>query len=125
MSEIHKFIGYAIPIGFGLMALWALLAFFRNRSPAEWFWRAVALVQVLLGLQVAVGIFLLLAGLVPPGRGGAWLHYAYGGLFPFAVLVAAHRYARTHAEVAWVIFGIAALVNFGLTFRALMTGLGI
>jgi hypothetical protein len=125
MSEIHKLIGYAIPTGFALMALWALLAFLRNRSPADWFWKMVSVVQVLLGLQVAVGILLLLAGLTPTGGGAAWLHYAYGGLFPFAVLVAAHRYARAHSEVAWVIFGIAAIVNFGLTFRALMTGLGI
>jgi hypothetical protein len=124
LSQVHELVGYSIPMGFGLMALWAMLAFFRNRSPEQWFWRTVGLVQVLLGLQVAIGILLLLAGLTPPSEGGAWLHYAYGGLFPFAVLVAAHRYARAHAEVAWVIFGIAALVNFGLTFRALMTGLG-
>jgi hypothetical protein len=68
---------------------------------------------------------LFLSGLNPPEQGGpAWLHYAYGGLFPAALLVFAHRFATRHREVAWLVFGFVAFVNFGLTLRALMTGLG-
>jgi hypothetical protein len=42
-----------------------------------------------------------------------------------AVLVAAHRFARKQEGISWIVFGLAALVIFGLTFRALQTGLGI
>ncbi len=124
MSRVHLYIGYVVPAAFLLLALWSLFAFLRNKTPSRWFWNLLGFVQVILGLQVVVGSLLFLTGLRPPPSGVAWLHYAYGGLFPAAVLVAAHRGARTHQDVAWVIFGFAAFVNFGLTFRALGTGLG-
>jgi hypothetical protein len=52
------------------------------------------------------------------------LHYAYGGLFPAALLVGGHRFANTHKDIAWIVFGVVAFLNCGLTIRALMTGLG-
>ena len=81
--------------------------------------------QAIVGLQVIVGGVLFLAGGRPLSNGPQWLHYVYGGLFPLAVLVAAHRFARRYEDIPWAVFGAAALVIFGLTFRALQTGLGI
>ncbi len=124
MSRVHLYVGYVVPASFAVLALWALVAFLRNRTPSGWFWNLLAFVQVVLGLQVLVGAILFFSGLRPPPSGVAWLHYAYGGLFPAAVLVAAHRGAGRYKDAAWVIFGFAAVVNFGLTFRALGTGLG-
>ena len=123
MSRVHLYVGYVVPAGFALLALWTLIAFLRNRSPSGPYWTLLGFLQVVLGLQVLIGGILFLSGLEPAG-GIAWLHYAYGGLFPAAVLVAAHRFAGKHQDVAWVVFGAAAFVNFGLTLRALMTGLG-
>jgi hypothetical protein len=45
-------------------------------------------------------------------------------VFPALVFVVAHRWAHRLKEIPWVVFGFAALVNAGLTARALMTGLG-
>ncbi len=66
-------------------------------------------------------------GRQPDSNGPTWLHYVYGGLFPLALLVLGHRYARSERfkEIPWALFGIVAFVCFGLTFRALQTGLGI
>ncbi|MFN2490240.1 MAG: hypothetical protein ABR529_10985 [Actinomycetota bacterium] len=125
MTTIHRFIAYAIPTGWALLALAALVCFVRNRPPGEWFWKLLAGLQVILGIQAAVGAVLFLSGRVPASNGPSWLHYAYGALFPLAVLVAAHRFARRQEGISWVVFGGAALVIFGLTFRALQTGLGI
>ncbi len=123
MSRIHLYVGYAMPTGFALLALWSLISFLRNREPSAWFWNLLAVAQIILGAQIVVGLVLLLSGLEPPGE-PTWLHYAYGGLFPAAVLVGAHRFAAKHTSAAWIIFGFAALVNFGLTVRALTTGMG-
>jgi hypothetical protein len=73
-----------------------------------------------------VGAFLYLSGGRPQSNGPEWLHYVYGGLFPAAVLVAAHRIAKSErfSGIPWAVFGFAALVCFGLTFRALQTGNG-
>ena len=126
MSLFHKLIGYSVPGGFALLALWALVSFIRNKSPGGAFWNVVAVMQVVVGIQVVIGLILLIAGLQPPPSGDApiWLHYAYGGLFPAALLVGAHRLGRKNEGIAWIIFGAVAFVNFGLTFRALQTGFG-
>lgn len=124
MSRIHFYIAYVVPAGFAVMALWALVSFLRNRTPAAAFWGLLAFLQVVLGLQVLVGAVLFLSGLEPSTQGPVWLHYAYGGLFPAALLVGAHRFGAKHQDVAWIPFGIVAFLNAGLTLRALMTGLG-
>lgn len=123
MSRIHLYIGYTIPVGFAVLALTSLVSFLRNREPGGWYWTLLGILQVVVGVQVVIGAILFLSGLRPVGD-LAWLHYAYGGLFPAAILVGAHRFSRQHAEAAWIFFGIAALLNAGLTTRALMTGLG-
>ena len=123
MSRIHLYVGYAIPAAFALLALASLASFLRNREPGGWYWNLLGFVQVIVGLQVVVGAILFLSGLRPPGE-LAWLHYAYGGLFPAALLVTAHRFAGRHKEAAWIFFGVASLLSAGLTVRALMTGLG-
>ena len=123
MSRIHLYVGYVIPASFALLALASLASFLRNKEPGGWYWNLLGFAQVIVGLQVLVGAILFLSGLRPGGE-LPWLHYAYGGLFPAALLVAAHRFASRHQEAAWIFFGVASLLNAGLTMRALMTGLG-
>jgi heme A synthase len=125
VTPIHRYVAYAVVAGWALLALLALFSFVRNRAPGDAFWNLLAVLQVLLGVQVVVGAVLFLTGRRPPASGAPWLHYAYGALFPVAVLAFAHRYARRNESVSWMVFGIAAFVIFGLTFRALQTGLGL
>jgi hypothetical protein len=127
MTDLHRVIAFAIPTGFLLLALWAVVALVRNRNPGDYFWQLLAALQVVTGLQIIVGGILFVAGGRPIADGPQWLHYVYGGLFPAAVLVVAHRVALTERwrQIPWAVFGVAALVCFGLTFRALQTGLGI
>lgn len=125
MTPTHRYIAYAIVAGWALLTLWALFAFVRNKAPGAAYWHLLAVLQVMVGLQVVVGAVLFLGGNRPATLGPSWLHYAYGGLFPLAVLLFAHRYARRNESVSWMVFGVAALVIFGLSFRALQTGLGV
>lgn len=124
MTVLHRIIAYGIPAGFLLLALATAVGLIRNKAPGEWFWTLVGILQVVLGIQVIVGGILFLIGERPATSGPEWLHYVYGGLFPAALLVLAHRLGKRFEEIPWVIFGIVAFVNFGLTFRALQTGLG-
>lgn len=123
MSEFHRYLGYLVPGGFGVLTVWALYSFIRNQQPAAAFWSLLGILQVVIGIQVIGGAVLFFSGLAPP-TDPVWLHYAYGGLFPAALLVGAHRLSRTHEGIPGVIFGIASLLICGLTIRALMTGLG-
>jgi hypothetical protein len=123
MTGIHHYIAYLVPAGFLLISLWALVAFIRNRTPGESFWRLIAATQIVLGIQIIVGGILFLIGNRPTTDGPEWLHYTYGGLFPLFMLVIAHRYGRRTEGIAWIVFGIVAFITFGLTFRALQTTL--
>lgn len=125
MVDLHRLVAYSVPAGFALLALGALYTYLRNKEPGGWFWNLLGAVQVVLGIQVIVGAILFALGGRPQSNGPNWLHYIYGGLFPAGVLVVAHRYARKHHGVEVIIFGFACLVAFGLTFRALQTGLGV
>jgi hypothetical protein len=68
-----------------------------------------------------VGVILLLIG----GR-ATILHIVYGAVFPALVLGVAHVLAReAFAHRPWAPFAMASFFCFGLTLRALMTGLGV
>ncbi|HJR45517.1 MAG TPA: hypothetical protein VJ927_07910 [Actinomycetota bacterium] len=127
MSELHRYVGFSIPAAFVVLVLWTIYTLIRNRPPHDWFWSLLGILQVIIAVQIVIGAILLAAGLAPPAQDLRWLHYMYGGLFPGVVLIAAHAVARRERfkEIPWMIFGFAAFINFGLTARALMTGLGV
>jgi hypothetical protein len=117
---LHVALGWAVVAAFGLLWLWGLGAAAIRRDPGRWFWGLVAVVQVTLALEVAAGLVLLALG-----RRQDLLHYVYGSVFPILMLGVAHVLARREDRPAWVYFAWAAFFAFGLTLRALMTGLEI
>ena len=122
MSFVHEAIGYAVVAAFGLLFVWGGLFWLLRRDPGEWYWRLLAVVQVVLGIQVIVGVVLLaIHGLDAQPK----LHYLYGSVFPIIVLVIGHVMARDLERDQWKVFAVAGFICFGLTLRALMTGLGI
>lgn len=135
MSEIHKVIGFAVVGVFALGWIWGLIAWISKRGPGERYWIWLTVAQVVAGLQAVLGIVLLLLGrrMGTPGTLGDVLHYVYG-LLPILLFVFAHVVARAgNAKIigidrsvrSWVPFAWVSFICFGLTSRALMTGLGI
>jgi hypothetical protein len=122
VPEVHKYIGFVVVGGFAVMMLWGFGAKLAKRDPGPWFWRLVAAAQVILGIQVVVGIVLLF---VYGFHARPLLHYLYGSVFPITVLVVTHLFARDLERDQYFPFAFAGLICFGLTARALMTGLGI
>jgi hypothetical protein len=123
MPTVHKIIGFAVVGGWGVLFLWGVAVWILHRDPSAWFWRLLAVLQVLLGIQLVAGIVLLAAGRRLPSL----LHLGYGVVFPLIALVIAHTLARSMEDdvEAHKIFTAAAFVVFGLTLRALTTGLGL
>ena len=126
MPEVHKFVGFAVVGVFAVGWIWGLGAALLKRDPGDKFWLWLSVAQVLAGLQAIVGLVLLALGKRP----SVWLHYVYG-FGPIVILVLAHSLARdldrTHPGqrplATWVPFAAAAFICFGLTLRALATGL--
>lgn len=123
MVTVHKDIGYVIVGGWGLFFLWGLVSFLIKREPNRWFWGLLAGLQAILIVQLGVGLTLLALGHHLPSA----LHFFYGSVFPGIVLVIAHVVARGLEEKsdAWKVFAVAGFFLFGLTLRALTTGLGL
>jgi hypothetical protein len=135
VSALHRVIGFAVVGVFALGWIWGLGARIARRDPGDGYWTWLTVAQVVAGLQAIVGTILLLLGrrLQPEGVLGGTLHYVYGYL-PLLLLVFAHVVARAGDARAigidrpvrpWVPFAWASFISFGLTLRALMTGLGM
>jgi hypothetical protein len=119
---VHEVIGYGVVAAFGVLFLAGGVFWLRKREPGDWFWRLLAVVQVVLGVQIVVGLILLaIYGFDARPK----LHYLYGSVFPVVVLVIGHVMARDMERDQWKVFAVAGFICFGLTLRALMTGLGI
>jgi hypothetical protein len=137
LSDLHGYIGFAVVGVFAIGWLWGLGAWIARRGPGAGYWVWLPVAQLVAGLQAVYGIALLLFGrrLEAGGTLGGTLHYVYG-LLPILLFVIAHVIARSgNASVLgfsedrriapWVPFAWASFISFGLTLRALMTGLGI
>ena len=121
MSRFHELEGFVIVAGWGVLFLWGIGLFLLRRDAGRLYWGLVAVLQVLLGLQLIAGIVLLAVGDRRP-----ILHYLYGALLPAIVLVVCHVLTRSLQKPPYhLFFTWAALFIFGLTARALMTGLGV
>lgn len=128
MPEVHKFVGFAVVSIFAIGWIWGLVTWIaRRKDPGAGFWVWLSVAQVVAGIQALLGIVLLLLGYRPD----VWLHYVYG-FGPLVVLAVTHglaregqRQPRPNPIAPWVWFAGASFICFGLTLRALMTGLGV
>jgi hypothetical protein len=128
VSELHRIVGFAVVAIFAVGWLWPLAALVARRGPGDRYWIWLTVAQVTAGLQSVVGLVLLALGRALPDP----LHLVYG-FGPLLILVIAHALAREGQKVKpgakpipphlWFAFG--AFISFGLSLRALMTGLGI
>ena len=137
MSDLHAAIGFAVVGVFAIGWLWGLGAWIVRRGPGSAYWIWLTIAQVVAGVQAVYGIVLLLLGrqLVAGGTLGGLLHYIYG-LLPILLFAVAHVVARAgnasmigfpeERRIApWVPFAWGSFISFGLTLRALMTGLEV
>jgi len=127
MSDVHTVVGVAVVAIFAIGWIWGVAAAVAKRGPGERYWLWLTAAQLTAGVQAVVGVILLALGYRPT----TWLHYVYG-LGPILILIVAHALAREGQNVQvgkqalqpWVPFAFGAFICFGLSLRALMTGLG-
>ena len=122
MSELHRVIGFLVVGIFTVGWLFGLVLWVSKRQAGEWFWRWLVAAQVVAIAQALIGVVLLLFG----ERPSDWLHLVYG-FGPLVILAIAHALARDEVlrSRPWVPFAFASFICFGLSLRALMTGLGL
>jgi hypothetical protein len=118
--DLHRIQGIAIVAGWGLLFLFGLGLFITKRDAGRLYWGLLVVLQLLLGLQLIAGLIQLALGGQPET-----LHWVYGAVLPGGVLVVCHVLTRGLIRPPYhLFFTWAALLVFGLTGRALMTGFG-
>ena len=121
MASLHRIVGFVVVAGWGLLFLFGIGLFITKRDAGRLYWGLLTVLQVLLGVQLLAGLVLLLRG-----GGQPLLHYLYGAVFPAIVLGVCHLFTRGLEKPPYhLFFTIGSFFVFGLTARALMTGLGI
>jgi hypothetical protein len=120
--ELHHYLGYVVVGIFSIGWILGLVLWIGKRDAGDWFWRWLVTAQVLAIAQALGGMVLLLLGKRPT----TWLHYVYG-FGPLVILGIAHALARDEnfRGRPWIPFALASFICFGLSLRALMTGLGL
>jgi hypothetical protein len=129
MPTVHEWIGFLVLTVFTVGWIWGGGALLLRRDPGERFWVWITAEQVIAGVQALVGISLLVLGYRPDS--GLHLVYGFG---PLVILGIAHVMSRevTRGRAGgsrWTepaaLFAAASFICFGLSLRALMTGLGV
>lgn len=126
MTILHQWVGYAIVGSWAIVGGWSLALRFVRYDETPTFWRMVSVAQMLLAVQLVVGVVLLAMGRLPAS---GWFvntfHVLYGLVFPVLVLFFAHKWSREGRYDPYTAFAVTGLVLFGLTARAWMTGAGL
>lgn len=127
LAEPHTWAGLAIVSLWAVISGWSLALRLLPYEETPMFWRVVSVAQILLVIQLAIGLVLIILG-GRPGDGSTFqyvFHVLYGIVFPLATLFFAHKWSREGRYDPHAAFAVAALVVFGLSSRAFMVGAGI
>ncbi|CAN5872049.1 hypothetical protein BH23ACT10_BH23ACT10_19370 [soil metagenome] len=127
LAEPHTWIGLALVSVWAVVSGWSFALRLLGYDETPTFWRVVSVAQVLLVIQLAIGLILLVLG-GRPGDGSLFIyifHPLYGIVFPLLTLFFAHKWSREGRYHPHAAFAVAGLIVFGLTARAFMVGAGI
>ncbi len=125
IATIHLYVGVSIVVGLLYLAVYGLGARIGGKHEVgRPFWGVLYYTETVLAIQILVGIALLFMGR-RVGGSGFDLHYVYGSVFPFIVILVGRLYALRREDRDYIPIAWAGFIAFGLTARALMTGLGI
>ena len=122
MVGIHETVGFVVIGIFTIGWIFGLVLWVSRRAAGAWFWRWLTAAQVIAILQALIGVILVISGKRPT----TWLHYVYG-FGPLVIFAIGHALARDEMfrGKPWAPFAMASFISFGLSLRALMTGLGL
>lgn len=114
LGDVHTFMAWVVVIANGLAGVWALVAHYFEAVRHRALWVLVTIAQVLLFVQVALGIARLqqLEGEAPE------FHTFYGFLTLIAVAIL-YGYRSQLTHIRYLLYGGGSLFIMGLAIRAM------
>ena len=112
LATLHTVLGWAVVVANGIVGLWALVAHWRPEIRHRFLWPATAVAQVMIGLQVVLGVvFMQTSGREAPG-----IHQFYGFITLLSVALI-HSYRQQVRRWQYLLYGFGGLFIMGLALR--------
>ncbi|MGD2042431.1 MAG: hypothetical protein PVJ28_02205 [Acidimicrobiia bacterium] len=115
MSEIHSFWGEIAAGISGVVGLWGVIMFRRERPPRAFYW-AVGFAIISLLVQVTLGVIAMSAENIDPGNQHVFYGVVIAVTFAFAYIYRAQFRKRPA-----LYYGLLLLFTMGLGIRGIMT----
>jgi hypothetical protein len=113
--DLHIWWAWVVVVGNGLAGAWALAAHRWEALRTPWLWRATAVVQLAIFVQVALGA-IAIQGRETDDYG---LHMFYGFIAAFSVAIVYSYRAQLRAQ-RYLLYGFGGLFLMGLGIRAMV-----
>ncbi len=118
LTQIHGALANTVMYYFIILAMWGLFRFIRKEGISSNYWGALAIGEILILSQGALGLYLWIGGARPERT----LHFLYGII---GALVIPGLYLYTRGEErrqVMLVYGVSLLIAVALIIRATMTG---
>lgn len=118
LAEIHARLANTALLYILLVALWGWWRYFRHQEIHSSYWGALAIGEVLILIQGAVGVYLWISGSQP----GQPIHILYGVISALAIPAAFAITKGRDARRDLMVYAAMLLFLAGLLWRATATG---
>lgn len=117
LAEFHGRLASSALLFCSILALWGFWRFFRRQGVSPAFWGAAAVVEILILVQGALGLYLWIAG-ARPARSVHWL---YGAALALAVPLVYSLTRGRQERPEMLMYAVAFLVMVFLVLRGMVT----
>ena len=115
LSDIHECLAWVMVVGNGLAGAWALAAHRADALRGRALWWFTALVQVVIAIQVTLGVGLVAGQDIEPPQ--FHLFYGFVALITVGIVYSYRQSLRPHRHL---LYGFAGLFLMGLGIRAMI-----
>ncbi len=112
LGGLHTVLGWVVVVTSGLVGVWALVGHWVEAVRSRWLWRATAVSQILVGLQVVLGVVFQQSS----GRQAPGIHEFYGFLTLISVAIL-YSYRMQIPKWRHLLYGFGGLFIMGLALR--------
>lgn len=115
LRDIHEGLAWVMVVGNGLAGAWALAAHRADALRGRALWWFTALVQVVIAIQVTLGVGLVAGQDIEPPQ--FHLFYGFVALITVGIVYSYRQSLRPHRHL---LYGFAGLFLMGLSIRAMI-----
>ena len=122
VADVHDRIGNAALLFMVIAGVWGIIRWRRQQKIDQNYFGVLVVGELLLVVQMFIGLYMWLGLQSAPAGGRPWLHYLYG-FVTVLTLPAVYAYTRGRTEEVWdqALYAFVCLTVAALVYRAMTT----